>query len=56
MLFPSHPVARESIVRYVDALKSVCVRVADGRFAEPLSRLVEFLVGVIPAVLGVKAG
>jgi 2'-acyl-2-O-sulfo-trehalose (hydroxy)phthioceranyltransferase len=41
VLFPSNPVARESIVRYVDALKSVCVRVADGRFTEPLSRLVE---------------
>jgi hypothetical protein len=41
VLFPSNPVARESIARYVDALKSVCARVADGSFTEPLSRLVE---------------
>lgn len=30
VLFPNNPVARESITRYVAALKSVCVRVADG--------------------------
>jgi 2'-acyl-2-O-sulfo-trehalose (hydroxy)phthioceranyltransferase len=30
VLFPDHPVARESITRYLDALKSVCVRAADG--------------------------
>jgi hypothetical protein len=41
VLFPSNPLARESIARYVDALKSVCARVADGRYTEPLSRLVE---------------
>jgi hypothetical protein len=41
VLFPSNPVARESIARYVDALKSVCARVAEGRLADPVSRLVE---------------
>ena len=41
VLFPSNPIARESIARYVDALKSVCARVADGRYTEPLSRLAE---------------
>jgi hypothetical protein len=30
VLFPHNPVARESITQYVAALKSVCVRVADG--------------------------
>jgi hypothetical protein len=30
VLFPNNPVARESITQYVAALKSVCVRVADG--------------------------
>ena len=30
VLFPDNPVARESITQYVAALKSVCVRVADG--------------------------
>jgi len=41
VLFPSNPVARESIARYVDALKSVLARVADGRYTEPLRRLDE---------------
>ena len=41
VLFPSNPVARESIARYVDALKSVLARVADGRYTGPLRRLVE---------------
>ncbi len=30
VLFPNNPVARESITQYLAALKSVCVRVADG--------------------------
>jgi hypothetical protein len=30
VLFPDNPVARESITQYLAALKSVCVRVADG--------------------------
>jgi hypothetical protein len=31
VLFPNNPVARESVARYVAAMKSVCVRAADGR-------------------------
>jgi hypothetical protein len=31
--FPNNPVARESIVRYVDAMKSAYVSVAEGSFA-----------------------
>jgi mycolipenoyl-CoA---2-(long-chain-fatty acyl)-trehalose mycolipenoyltransferase / long-chain-acyl-CoA---trehalose acyltransferase len=31
--FPNSPIARESIARYVEAMKSVCVRVAEGRDA-----------------------
>ncbi|MGO8939098.1 MAG: condensation domain-containing protein [Mycobacterium sp.] len=31
--FPNNPTARESIVRYTDAMKSAYVRVAEGRFA-----------------------
>jgi 2-O-sulfo trehalose long-chain-acyltransferase len=31
VLFPNNPVARESVARYVAAMKSVFVRVADGR-------------------------
>lgn len=34
VLFPSNPIARESISRYTEALKSVCARVADGNFAD----------------------
>ncbi|OBH82333.1 acyltransferase [Mycobacterium scrofulaceum] len=34
VLFPSQPVARNSVTRYLDALKSVCVRIADGGAAE----------------------
>ncbi|MGA9674551.1 MAG: acyltransferase, partial [Mycobacterium sp.] len=30
VLFPNNPVARESIAQYLTALKSVCVRAADG--------------------------
>jgi hypothetical protein len=31
VLFPNNPVARESVIRYTEAMKSVFVRVADGR-------------------------
>lgn len=31
VFFPDNPIARESVIRYVDAVKSVCVRVAQGR-------------------------
>jgi hypothetical protein len=31
VFFPDNPIARESVIRYVDAVKSVCVRVAEGR-------------------------
>lgn len=33
VLFPNNPVARESVTRYVEAMKSVCARVAEGRDA-----------------------
>jgi hypothetical protein len=31
VFFPNNPTARESVHRYVEALKSECVRVAEGR-------------------------
>jgi hypothetical protein len=31
VLFPNNPIARESVTRYLAAMKSVFVRVADGR-------------------------
>jgi hypothetical protein len=31
VMFPDNPIARESIVRYLDAMKSAYVRVAEGR-------------------------
>jgi 2'-acyl-2-O-sulfo-trehalose (hydroxy)phthioceranyltransferase len=34
VLFPNHPVARNSVTRYLGAIKSVCVRIADGGAAE----------------------
>jgi 2'-acyl-2-O-sulfo-trehalose (hydroxy)phthioceranyltransferase len=37
VLFPSDPVARESVTRYLEAIKSVCVRIADGGAAERMS-------------------
>jgi Condensation domain len=33
VFFPDNPIARESVIRYIEALKSVCVRVAEGRGA-----------------------
>jgi hypothetical protein len=30
VFFPDNPIARESVIRYFDAVKSVCVRVAEG--------------------------
>jgi hypothetical protein len=33
VFFPNNAVARESVIRYVEAVKSVCVRVAEGRQA-----------------------
>ena len=41
VLFPKNPVARESVERYVQTLKSVCARAADGWVAGPVSQLVE---------------
>ncbi|EUA94012.1 trehalose-2-sulfate acyltransferase papA2 domain protein [Mycobacterium ulcerans str. Harvey] len=35
VLFPNNPVARESVTRYVEALKSAFVRVAEGRDVMP---------------------
>jgi hypothetical protein len=38
--FPNNPIARESVTRYVEAMKSVYVRVADGRgAARPVARV-----------------
>ncbi len=34
VLFPNNPIARESITRYLAAMRSVCVRIADGGAAE----------------------
>ena len=36
VVFPKNPLARESIAAYLDAMKSACVRVADGRSTLPL--------------------
>ena len=33
VFFPNNPIARESVNRYIDAMKSVCYRVAEGREA-----------------------
>ncbi|HVQ97214.1 MAG TPA: acyltransferase, partial [Mycobacterium sp.] len=33
VFFPDNPIARESVTRYVEAVKSVCARVAAGRDA-----------------------
>jgi hypothetical protein len=33
VFFPNNPVARESVIRYVEAMKSVCVHVAEGHNA-----------------------
>jgi hypothetical protein len=35
VLFPNNPIASESVSRYVDAMKSACVGVAEGRAALP---------------------
>ncbi|OBH30112.1 acyltransferase [Mycobacterium sp. E342] len=34
VLFPDHPEARNNVTRYLGAIKSVCVRIADGGAAE----------------------
>ena len=36
VLFPENPVARESVLQYLQALKSVCVAVCDGQLPESL--------------------
>lgn len=41
VLFPDHPVARNSVTRYLGALKSVCVRIADGGAAERARNVAE---------------
>jgi hypothetical protein len=41
VLFPNTPVARESVTKYLAAMKSVCARVANGRGAEPLPNLTD---------------
>lgn len=38
MLFPDNPISRESVGRYVEALKSVMIRVAEGREVMPAQR------------------
>jgi 2-O-sulfo trehalose long-chain-acyltransferase len=38
VLFPNNPVARESVTLYIEVMKSVCVRAAEGSDAvAPLS-------------------
>jgi hypothetical protein len=37
VVFPKNPLARESLACYLEAMKSACARVADGRGALPLS-------------------
>ncbi len=36
VIFPKNPIARESVTRYLEALKSACARVAARRGAVPL--------------------
>lgn len=38
VVFPKNPVARESVTRYLNAMKSVCAAVAEGRPAESLRK------------------
>jgi hypothetical protein len=35
VMFPNNEIARASVGRYVDAMKTVCARVAEGRAAVP---------------------
>jgi hypothetical protein len=35
VMFPNHEIARASVGRYVDAMKTVCARVAEGRAVVP---------------------
>jgi len=42
VLFPNNPVARESVARYLGAIKSVCVRIADGGASERARNGTEF--------------
>lgn len=41
VLLPKHPVARESVTRYLDTIKIICARVADGQGSERLSTVAE---------------
>nr|WP_277622392.1 condensation domain-containing protein [Mycobacterium malmoense] len=42
VFFPNNPVARESVTRYLETLKSVYARVAEGRCAAPLCNVTQF--------------
>ncbi len=39
VMFPNNPIARESVARYAETIKSVYVRVAEGHGAVPLSNV-----------------
>lgn len=41
VLLPKHPVARESVTRYLETIKFICARVADGGGSERLSDVTE---------------
>jgi 2'-acyl-2-O-sulfo-trehalose (hydroxy)phthioceranyltransferase len=41
VLFPKNPVARESVAQYLGAIKSACVRIADGGAAERARNVTE---------------
>ncbi|MGC1739450.1 MAG: acyltransferase, partial [Mycobacterium sp.] len=43
VMFPNNPIARESVTRYISALKSIYVRVAEGRDAVAGLRDVTFV-------------
>jgi 2'-acyl-2-O-sulfo-trehalose (hydroxy)phthioceranyltransferase len=42
VLFPKNAVARESATQYLGALKSVCMRIADGTSADRSSNIAQF--------------
>ena len=41
VLFPKHPIARESVTRYLETIKLICARVADGGGSHRLSNIID---------------
>jgi len=39
--FPNNPIARESVIRYLEAMKAVYARVAEGRGEMAMAELVD---------------